>query len=132
MANGVRDSDLFNFPPPPNPDDGGSRSRSGPSEKTSDDNFMVRVVLHDEESPTYDDLHDEMSKEGFNKFVYSQDKQRYALPDAEYHYVESSASKEEVFELTRRAARKVSDDFGIVVAKVDGAISFYGLQEIPG
>jgi len=59
-------------------------------------------------------------------------KKRYALPDAEYHYVESSDSKEEVFESARRAARKVSDDFGIVVAKVDGAISFYGLQEMPG
>ena len=103
MANGVRNSDLFNFPPPPSPDDSGSRSRSGSSGKASDDNFMVRVVLHDEESPTYDDLHDEMSKEGFNKFVYGQNRQRYDLPDAEYHYVESSASKREVFESAKRA-----------------------------
>mgnify|MGYP006444018165 CR=1 FL=1 len=130
MANGVRDSNLFNFPPPPSSDDGGSRSRNRPSGNTSDDNFMVRIVLRDEESPAYDDLHDKMSLEGFNKFVVGQNEKRYALPDAEYHYVESSASQEEVFELARRAAKKVSDNFGIVVAKVEGTIGFYGLQEI--
>jgi hypothetical protein len=81
--------------------------------------FMVRVALHDAETPEqYERLDAAMQKKGFSQELTGK-KAAYQLPCGEYWYSGNSTASE-VRMVAAAAAEKTGQGFGIIAVKVDG------------
>jgi hypothetical protein len=81
--------------------------------------FMVRVVLHDAESPEqYKRLDIAMRAKGFSQALVGK-KAAYQLPCGEYWY-RGDTSASDVRMVAAAAAERTGQGFGIIVVKVDG------------
>ncbi len=81
---------------------------------------MVRVDLHDAETPEqYEFLDGAMEKKGFSR-EFSGKKAIYQLPCGEYWYVASATTTADVRALAATAAEKTKQAFGIMAVRVDG------------
>lgn len=81
--------------------------------------FMVRVDLHDTETPEQYDLLDvAMEKKGFSR-EFAGKKATYRLPCGEYWYISDSTTAD-VRTLASTAAGKTKQAFGIMAVRVDG------------
>lgn len=100
-----------------------------PAAKTFMSKFMVRVVLHDAETPEqYDRLDVAMNKKGFSRELVGK-KAAYQLPCGEYWYSGNTTSSE-VRTVAAAAAERLGQGFGIMAVKVDGW-SVMGLKKAP-
>lgn len=94
-------------------------------------NFTVRVELHGvkNDSEKYDDLHDEMKREGFGRAIATKEG-TFHLPTAEYSKV-SKESKEKILERAVAAAERVmgsDDQFAVLVTGDETPRAFHNLD----
>ncbi|EPT7056349.1 type V toxin-antitoxin system endoribonuclease antitoxin GhoS [Cronobacter sakazakii] len=68
--------------------------------------YTVRVELHDADGGDYDDLHDEMAKQGFSKTIILNGVE-HDLPTAEYSLIEEGTTSTAVLRRAVAAANVV-------------------------
>ncbi|QNQ19407.1 type V toxin-antitoxin system endoribonuclease antitoxin GhoS [Kosakonia sp. SMBL-WEM22] len=68
--------------------------------------YTVRVELHDADGSDYDDLHDEMAKQGFSKTIFLNGVE-HDLPTAEYSLIEKGTTSKAVLNRAVAAAKAV-------------------------
>jgi hypothetical protein len=91
--------------------------------------FIVRVELHEIKNladDAYEKLHTSMEGKGFSRTIKASDGSVDHLPPAEYRY-EGSATKDQVLDLAREAAKTVDKKFGVLVT--EGSCRWWGLKE---
>ncbi|EKW0740513.1 Uncharacterised protein [Citrobacter freundii] len=71
--------------------------------------YTVRVELHDAEGSDYDDLHEEMAKQGFSKTILLNGVE-HDLPTAEYSLIENGTTASAVLKKANTAAQKVQSE----------------------
>jgi hypothetical protein len=80
---------------------------------------MVRVILHDAETPAdYESLNSAMAQQGFTRELNGK-KASYHLPPGEYWYT-GDVSVTDVRVIAAAAAQATGADFGLIVVRVDG------------
>ena len=89
--------------------------------------FTVRVELHNASREHYEQLHKKMTAHGFSDVI-SVDGRRYRLPPAEYNFV-GSATRDQVLEKAKAAARSVVEKFAVFVTESNGR-TWHGLEVI--
>lgn len=82
-------------------------------------NFTTRVELHSATYLDYETLHAEMRKQGFSRFITSDDGATYHLPTAEYNLSES-ISRSTVLDRAKTAARATGKTASILVTESAG------------
>lgn len=90
--------------------------------------FTVRVVLHDADWDDYNDLHDEMKKQGFSDEITSSDGITYKMPDAEYD-ISGSLTLDNVLSKAKSAASSTGRKYAVFVTKSSG-LKWYGLEKV--
>lgn len=90
--------------------------------------FTTRVELHDADSDDYEELHKYMEKEGFERFIISDDGKTYHLPTAEYNFTSSAVKRAQVLDKAKSAAAKTNKKFAVLVTESAGR-TWYGLEE---
>lgn len=93
-------------------------------------NYTVRVELHDAESDDYENLHEEMRKEGFSKRIRTNDG-TYELPTAEYSMV-STLKSPDILSKAEAAANRVQPwpKPSILVTGQENPRIFSGLKKV--
>jgi hypothetical protein len=89
--------------------------------------FTTRVELHDADSDDYETLHSAMKSKGFTRYLTDSDGVKWTLPTAEYNYV-GNATKSEVLEKAKAAAKQTKLKHEILVTKSDGR-TWYNLKK---
>ncbi|UJD93765.1 hypothetical protein FS593_05390 [Lelliottia amnigena] len=94
-------------------------------------NYTVRVELHDADSEDYENLHEEMRKQGFYKQI-NVDSGSYELPTAEYSKVSDDLSSTDILKKAQTAANKVKPkpEPSILVTGSTSVRVFSGLKKI--
>lgn len=90
--------------------------------------FIARVELHNAAYPDYAALHTYMAAEGYTNTIRGGDGKTYQLPPAEYH-LEAICTRDQALEKTKRAARRTSKGFAVVVSETPG-VSWVGLPVV--
>jgi len=92
--------------------------------------YTVRVELHDAEGSDYDDLHDEMAKQGFSKTIML-DGVEHDLPTAEYSLKENGTTASAVLTRAITAANHVKPNPkpSIIVTETEKPRMTSGLTE---
>jgi hypothetical protein len=70
-------------------------------------NFTVRVEMHKADEDDYADLHDQMERRGFVRWIVGSDSFKDRLPTAEYNLAGSSLTRDQVLDAARDAAKSV-------------------------
>lgn len=81
--------------------------------------FTTRMVLHDADWDSYNDLHTYMEQEGFTDEITSSDGTTYKLPDAEYG-ISGKFDLDAVLTKAKRAAKKTEKNYKVFVTKSAG------------
>ena len=92
--------------------------------------YSVRVELHKDPEPDYDQLHVDMDEEGFARWIWSGSEglQKLALPTAEY-VLETPESSSQVLMRARRAAERAHPGkYGVMVTPMVGKHAHFGLS----
>lgn len=93
-------------------------------------NYTVRVELHDADNDDYENLHEEMKKEGFSKRIKTNDG-TYELPTAEYSTV-SDLKATDILSKAEAAANRVQSrpKPSILVTGQETPRIFSGLKKV--
>lgn len=90
--------------------------------------FTVRIVLHDANWDDYNNLYDEMSKEGFTDEISSGDGTTYEMPGGEYD-ISGTLTRSDVLVKAKSAASKTSKKYAIFITQSSGR-TWYGLKKV--
>ncbi len=83
--------------------------------------FTTRVELHQGESSDYAELHKEMTKNGFTRFIIV-NKEKRLMPTAEYTYT-GEVVKAEVLKLAKEAVAVIRKEAAILITESAGRTS---------
>lgn len=86
--------------------------------------YTTRVELHDADYSDYETLYEAMEKNGFSRYITSDDGIKYHLPEAEYDF--SGSSRSDVLALARIAAQTTKKSFAVLVTE-GNARTWHGL-----
>jgi len=89
--------------------------------------FTVRVELHDADDDDYEELHEAMEKEGFERTIVGESGTTYRLPTAEYRYYSDTESRGDVRNKAYDIAKKIKSKPWVLVT--EGPSCWRGLEE---